>query len=469
MSNSLIIGGDPFGDGVANGQLQDAELIENLARYKRRVAGNYRAILPNDINTLPSDGLLVSTKIDGELWFLVAHSGTVFFSNPKGRTIYGDLPLLKTAQKLSDGTIIAGELHVKVDKGRCRVGDLAALIAQGAKADLSRLCFGAFDFVKSQDTETQAIYTERLGALKKLLQPTENLFVIDSQEIGYKQLSERFESEVASGKSEGLIARLATGLIYKLKPAITIDAAVIAYTPNADKARSLLLGLMMPDGKMQIFGGCGNLGSDENRKKLFKLLDPIKTKSSIRYASDTGSLYTFVNPKLVVEIKVTDVQAEHSDGGISKAMLLEFSDNQWINLGMENCPRPIQPVLVGLREDKIVNPTDVRFDQIVGFAATNGRKKKPQELSQSSVIRREVWVKETKGIKAIRKLVVWKTNKHESDDRFPNYVLHWTDYSPGRTSQLDREVKLAPDEKSANHLADSMIEENIKKGWEKIL
>ena len=46
--------------------------------------------------------------------------------------------------------------------------------------------------------------------------------------------------------------------------------------------------------------------------------------------------------------------------------------------------------------------------------------------------------------------------------------MHWTDYSPGRGSPLDREVKLAPDEKAAMKIADSMVEENIKKGWEKV-
>jgi ATP-dependent DNA ligase len=132
-------------------------------------------------------------------------------------------------KKLPYGTIIAGELHVKVEGGRCRVGDLSALIGEGAKADLSKLCFGAFDLVKSLDVDIQDVYTERLAELKKLLTFNDNLFVIDSQELDRKQLSEKFESEVVTGKSEGLIARLTTGLIYKLKPAITIDAVVIAY------------------------------------------------------------------------------------------------------------------------------------------------------------------------------------------------------------------------------------------------
>lgn len=64
----------------------------------------------------------------------------------------------------------------------------------------------------------------------------------------------------------------------------------------------------------------------------------------------------------------------------------------------------------------------------------------------------------------VRKLLVWKTNK-ESDPRFPAYVVHWTDYSSTRKAPLTREVKLAVNQKDADALAESPIEENVKKGW----
>ena len=64
--------------------------------------------------------------------------------------------------------------------------------------------------------------------------------------------------------------------------------------------------------------------------------------------------------------------------------------------------------------------------------------------------RREVWTKET------------------ADNAFPAFVVHWTDYSAGRANPLDREVRLAPDEAGAMKIADAMIEENIKKGWNKV-
>jgi hypothetical protein len=467
MTSKLFSGGNPFGDGLANASLQDSDLLDVLSSYKRRVASNYRAVLPDDMGTLPNDGLLVSNKIDGELWFMIAMQGEVFLANPRGRVITGKLPIFKGVAKLPDHTIIAGELHVQVDHGRCRVGDLSALIAQGKQADINRLRFAAFDILQTQDADKQSIYTERLESLQKLIKPSDQLFVIKSQQIDRVELAKRFEAEVMSGNSEGLIIRLANGLIYKLKPAITIDAAIIAFTPMEDQARSVLLGLMMPDETMQIFGGCGNLGTDAQRKSLLKQLSKLKIDAQIRYASDSGSLYTFVKPEVIVEIKVTDIQAEHSDGSVSKSMRLKLEKNQWEQQGMAACPRPIHAVIEKIREDKSANMTDIRFAQIEDYAVKDTAEKIAVDLPKSKVIRREVWTKETKGVTAVRKLVVWQTNKQEIDNNYPGYVVHWTDYSPGRASPLDREVKLAPNEKSAIAIADAMVEENIKKGWNK--
>jgi hypothetical protein len=89
------------------------------------------------------------------------------------------------------------------------------------------------------------------------------------------------------------------------------------------------------------------------------------------------------------------------------------------------------------------------------------------ETAKSEILRREVWTKETKGAVAVRKLLVWRTNKNGFNSSYPAYVVHWTDYSPGRASPLDRDVKLAPDEKTAIKIANFLVDENIKKGWNK--
>lgn len=46
MSTTLFTGGQTFGSGLRDARLTDAAMLEMLQVYKRRVAGNYRALPP---------------------------------------------------------------------------------------------------------------------------------------------------------------------------------------------------------------------------------------------------------------------------------------------------------------------------------------------------------------------------------------------------------------------------------------
>jgi hypothetical protein len=278
---------------------------------------------------------------------------------------------------------------------------------------------------------------------------------------------------VAQGGAEGLVVRHASGIVYKIKPEISLDAAVIGYTVKADQpqaCRSLLLALRTEDGRFVIAGACGNLGDDAQRRAWFERLQPLHAVSQVRRASDSGGLYQFVQPTLVAEFTVTDLQAELSDGQVPKAQTATFGDAGWALAGATPSPSLIHPVLKRLREDKAADVTGVRFAQVQEYlpARPGPAAAVAAALPASAVLRREVWTKTTKGQLAVRKLLVWKTNKAEAADRYPAYVVHWTDYSAGRAEPLDRDVRPAPDEASAQAIAQEWIDANIKKGWEKV-
>jgi len=468
MANKLFKGGKPFAKGMVGAELNEPDLVDFISAYRRRVAGNYRPLLLDDFGALPISGLLVSTKIDGELWFLVSYQKEVFLTNARGVVIYGDIPILAQAKSIPENTIIAGELFAQVEGRRSRVGDLAALLAEGGGAEDKKLSFAAFDLLRNTGKSVDGPYNQRYEELNQLITTSGPLSVVQSEEMDRAKLLTKFESEVVKGEIEGLVIRLPSGLIYKLKPSITIDAVVIAYTTRSDQAglaRSILLGLMHSSGEIQIFGGCGNLGSDIDRSALGKQLEKLKVDAPIRYASDSGSLYSFVKPELVVEVKVTDLQLERADGTNASTMILSYKGGSWSSGRLSQCPRPIHPVLVRVRDDKKVNNVDIRIDQIAGYMPKLKDAELNVETAKSEILRREVWTKETKGAVAVRKLLVWKTNKNGFNSSYPAYVVHWTDYSPGRASPLDRDVKLAPDEKTAIKIANILVEENIKKGW----
>ena len=96
--------GVPLGEGLLSpdGSVKDKDLSGNLRSYKARVAGSYRAALPEEISSEFKTGKYwVSPKVDGELWFLILGDGSPWLASPKGRVISGKIPLLEEAASAS--------------------------------------------------------------------------------------------------------------------------------------------------------------------------------------------------------------------------------------------------------------------------------------------------------------------------------------------------------------------------------
>ena len=474
MSAAPYTGGQAFGAGLRDARLADAALLETLQNYKRRVAGTYRALPPARLGELSAAPMWVTRKIDGETWFLVSQSGQVFLASPSGRVLAGDLPILKQAAKLPEGSIVAGELYARVPDRRERVGDLAAALARDGAAAPDGIAFTAFDGLQLAGQPLPIAYDEKLQSLSACLPTGSHLQVIEALALHTGlEVFQHFESKVLPTGGEGLVVRHASGIIYKIKPEISLDAAVIGYTVKADQpqaCRSLLLGLRTADGVYVVVGACGNLGDDAQRSAWFARLQPLSVTSQIRRASDSGGLYQFVKPKFVGEFTLTDLQGELSDGSRPVAQTATFGESGWVRAGSMPSASLIHPVFQRLREDKTADETGVRFAQLQDYlpAPAAASAISASALPPSKLLRREVWTKTTKGQLAVRKLLVWQTNKSEHSDRYPAYVVHWTDYSAGRAEPLDRDVRPAPDEAGAQQIAQEFIDANIKKGWEKV-
>ncbi len=473
----------PFGKGFVSesGSIDNPTLASMLRGYKSRVAGGYRALTKEDIKTAISPGkYLVSPKVDGELWFLVMEGKDCWLGNPNGRIISGDIPLLKEATTLlnrfHDRTVLAGEFFAVGKKDRARVGDLRSAMGGGNKADVDRLGFKVFDILEGGDKKRQVPfvnYAEKFITIKSLFEGGKRIQSIRTDTVGSPgEIESLFEELVESDKAEGLVVRDQGTRIYKIKPSFSIDMVILGYTEKTGdplQVRSILLGLMRDDGQYQVVSGCGNLKTEEERKSLMKNIKPLCVDSTFRQASGSGELYHFIRPEIIVEIKVTDIQVENSSGDSIKSMVIKFEENTWEPICLQPSASLIHPVLESIRIDKEVNKTDIRFSQLRERVAIQGQEQKVQsiDLPASEIIRREVWSKLTKEKKAIQKLVIWKTNKEKEGQGFPAFVIHWTDYSPNRKDPLKREVRISPEKKNAFQIAEKMIEENIKKGWEK--
>ncbi len=488
----------PLGEGqiTAAGCVVDLDLAKAVSGYKRTIASRYRALTNDEFEQLPDGPLWASPKIDGEAWCLVVDDAHIALVSPRGRVITGDLPVLVEAKKLQARAkgrlVLAGELFALRKGGRPRVGDLANARSGGASAETARIGFHAYDVIEGGDEESPEAmpdYGDRLATLQRLCEGGKRLQAIRTEHLkDASRIPSLYAEWVEGGKGEGMVVRSqAIGRTFKIKPAFTIDAVVVGFTERADEAkavRSLLLAVMKENGQLHLIGSCGNMKSLEFRQELHAQLEPDEVPSTYSYASSSGALFRFVQPKYVVEVKVTDIQAEDSSGKPVKRMVLDYLPGKGLQSGKEEgeggrfvavAPMSgvsiLHPVLVRVRDVKEVNPVDVRARQVLErvFVPDVDEAAERVELPTSEVLRREVYTKTTKGKMAVRKLLVWKTHKEEvSKGAYPAFVAHFTDYSSGRKDPLKREVRLAPTEEQVMIMADEMIAKNIKKGWARV-
>ena len=453
--------------------------LESLARrYKASVAGRYRAIRPGDLQLIPHAPCFVSRKIDGELWLAELHQGKACLFARGGRLIEKGpvLDALKSvARDCQQPLVIAGELHVPATgEARERVGDVAAALADGKQQSLA---FAAFDVVELDGSAPPADYHQRLEILQRLvdsdaMHPISVVATEELQEPG--ELRSHVQNWVESGKAEGLVVRSSVGEIYKIKPSFSLDAVVVGFTTRAsepDQVRSVLLGLQRTEGSIQLLGACGNLPGEAMRRELLADLLPLECPSSFRHSSSDGNLYRFVNPAVVLELNCTDLQNEDSSGDpIRRWALRHEAQGGWKPIVDAIAVSMIHPVVVRRRTDKQASALDVRVSQLQEVLPDLDPDAvlEPRELPRSTLVRRQVWSKEGKGGLAVRKLLLWKSGKDEVWPGWPTWLVHFTDYSPDRKTPLERTIRSALSEGEAQQIADALIAENIKKGWEEV-
>jgi hypothetical protein len=159
-----------------------------------------------------------------------------------------------------------------------------------------------------------------------------------------------------------------------------------------------------------------------------------------------------------------DVQTVDSQNRRIRQTKLKLTKDGWVPDFKVPAASLINAVVMRERTDKPDKVAGVRWDQIAEYAEV------PSEsgvsLPDAEVVRRQVWKKSSADKTDVRKLVVFKTNKETIDPLYPAFVIHWTDFSSTRKAPLSREVKTAPNLDAANEIAEALIAENIKKGWE---
>jgi hypothetical protein len=100
-------------------------------------------------------------------------------------------------------------------------------------------------------------------------------------------------------------------------------------------------------------------------------------------------MHRFVQPEIVIEIRVNDIQSENASSDAILRMCLELGD-AWKAVGNLPSVGLIHPVLERSRDDKGVNPTEIRIAQILERCHVRrlAEKAEARSLPQSEVLKK---------------------------------------------------------------------------------
>lgn len=445
---------------------------ELIKEYKLKISSRYVSISPDSLERIViQERYLVSTKYDGHFYGLVYAEGKCYFINPKGKRVEG----------LAINTAVESELQGKV-KDLCLVGELYVRSEERSRSfNLTKaltdksadIQFAAFDILSKEGEEIEGLTAfERFEEIKKYATGT-SFHAVDGRVVDSRAtIGEKFEEAIEQNE-EGIVVKGEGPVTYKIKPKYTFDGVVVGFAEGdgrrAGMLRDLLMAFMMEDGSYQVFAHLSHGFGDEQRKELLQQLQKKVVDSDYVEIAANKVGFQMVKPELVVEFSCLDVINEDSKGLSIEKANLSYSESDGYTFSIHRPSVSVTiPVFLRFREDKKVNTQDVRFSQVEEVVSFDTKKKEAlKELPKSELVRREVYVKESKNGKMIRKFILYKTNKQEFGSH-PAYVFHLTDFSAGRKDPIKRELRLSNDEAQINKIYNEYIEKNIKKGWEQV-
>lgn len=437
----------------------------NISQYKSKIASRYVPVPPEHIGLkiMESEYYFTSIKYDGYFAALEIKKGKATLYDRNGNP--KEIKAITTAAKsIKEDVMFAGEICVFKNGKSSNNRVVAAALDEPEKYDIR---FGVFDIISFKGEEPTLDAKGKIALIKKLATSNE-VFAIEQTFMDSRKDIIAFYKEIA-GKEEGAVVRSANGLIYKIKPSISIDLVVLGYALSSGedfKLRELLLGVAKDKEEFQIVTKCGNGFSDKDRQEVVKKLSPLAIASEYTEVSGAKTAFVMVEPSFVVELSCLDVISESTKGAIRKSVL-NYSKKEGYSLKEQaatiSC---ISPVFERFRHDKKATVTDAGEQQF-SYLIDETAKEESSDIKPSTIKLREVYTKSGKGGTAVRKFLGIQTNKEQTGQYSP-FVVLYTDFSAGRKTPIEQQIFLCASRKDMDKKMAELVEENIKKGWEKV-
>lgn len=444
--------------------------------YKKNVCRNFIAINPEQIESrVGGEEFYPTRKYDGEMNVIFFNGTETFIINTGGRVRMG-IPCIEEAGKALrnagiKSAVIPAELYVCEQEGRTRVFDVLSALSK--EEETGKLCLAPFDIIEIDNEPFRSkSYFETHKKLQEIFDNYDSVRQVPCTRVSSKnEIRELYEKWVVEEGSEGIVLRSNLPLVYKIKPKHTIDVAVAGFTEGSGdskgRIRTLLLAVCIENNRYQIVGKTGNGFNEDQKKELFEKLSKITIDSDYIETDSNHVAFRMVKPETVIEISYNDILFETSSSFISNP-ILEIDEKAKL---VSSC-RGISfifPIFVRTREDKKADETDTGIHQITSlfYIPELGACENSIELPKSEILLREVYKKESKGKLMVQKFIVWKTNKEGVED-YPAYVMHYTNFSSDRKEPLQRDIRVSNSKDQIFEIVKQFMEENIKKGWEKV-
>ena len=445
------------------------DIAELLINYKHNVASKYLPVRGDQIGIriFEMEKYYLSTKIDGHLCFIYKEGNNISILNhnnkPFDRTELNKE--LESILKDQEGLFV-GEIHLHHENKRTRSYDLTKEISN----DKSDIRIAIFDILRLKDKEFQSNdWNNKKNILSEIFPKSGIIFYLDEVELSSrKDIEVEFQKRAIDLNLEGVVVRGESGPVFKIKQYLSFDLVVLGYVNghanDFSLLKEILIGVMIDKNKFLSVGIVVNGFTVSDRETLSLDFEKIKVESDSIQVSNSKLPFTMIEPKYIVEIESTDIITSNSDGFIKRPLLI-FNNNFLLDK-YSNSISLTTPVFKKFRQDKKVNQKDVGLNQITRVVDIIDKVEEESNKSSSELIKREVYVKITKGFKMVKKFLVWDTKAVLND--YPKYVFYKIDYSPTRKDKMKRDIKVSNDEEQIMKIFDTEIETDIKSGWEKI-
>ena len=438
-----------------------------LRSYKLNQASKYIPVRGDEILTkvFECEKYSISTKYDGHLCFIVKDKSGVHLLNFNGEPFERKDLIDETNTLLDKEGILVGEIFNYKENVRTRSFDLVKNI----KNNDSLIKIVVFDLINYDGISYEkSLWVEKKELIDKLFLKGKNIFSIEEIEVSSrKDIQTEFDDRVINKNQEGLIIRGFNGPIFKIKPKLTFDFVVLGYSlgysDNFNLLKELLFGIIIEKDEFLIIGKVGGGFTIEQRTSLLEGLQNLKVDSNLIEPSGSKTPFTFIKPEKVIEVESVDIVNNTSDQIIKKSVI-KFDKNKYSKINKKPSVSLISPVFKGFRDDKKVEADQVGLVQITRLIELKNEITETSNKSNSKILKKEIYFKEMKGVKMVKKYFLWDTNSSTED--YPKFVFYKIDYSPSRGDKLQRDIKVSNNQSQIEKIFSDQIETDIKKGWE---